>query len=505
MKIKNNSFSIPLGIIIIFLFFQSCAPNVNKTFKDLSQRPNKDVLFFQQLDEETERAERTHVGYAKVPGFPYLRSNRFLAGIKEHLQSDEQKKAWVKALGELDFDAREKEISSLPIKSLRLLAKRLGFSDTVKRSELIQLVKKKSYNLLQHDLKQPSFFPTLFQLVQVPEDYSTAMRGFGFYVAAIGPFAFFADRAYNEMKQRNQVPSEEIIVHGDLETYRLQQRLPFPEIGDLFQDQKRDLLGRFQPTQAEKERLVNFFAPVIQMDRTESYDEMGEISWKDGKIFVDGSHPVLYYYFSHALFQNQPILQINYVLWTAAREGPHSPWIEHGKLDGLTLRISLDSQGTPILIDIMNNCGCYHFFVPHRQRMKSIIPAPFEFDPLVIDFLPEAFPEKAISIRLNAGWHQVEDIGVAPDEKKGKIKTYRLLPYEILEALPQENGETQSMFDMDGIGVGSDRIEPWLFFSMGIPRVGAMRQRGRHPVKMLGKLHFDDPKIIEKSFIYNSP
>lgn len=65
-----------------------------------------------------------------------------------------------------------------------------------------------------------------------------------------------------------------------------------------------------------------------------------------------------------------------------------------------------------------------------------------------------------------------------PDEQP-----YTLLSYDTLETLPAKNGQTESMFDNKGIGKGATRAkEQVIFFSMGIPSVGAMRQRGHHPV-----------------------
>ena len=77
------------------------------------------------------------------------------------------------------------------------------------------------------------------------------------------------------------------------------------------------------------------------------------------------------------------------------------------------------------------------------------------------------------------------------------------LPYEVLEALPKDGDRTESMFDEDGIAKGSERWkEEVLFFSMGVPFVGSMRQRGNHPLVLVGRAHFDDPSLFEKNFVF---
>ncbi len=79
---------------------------------------------------------------------------------------------------------------------------------------------------------------------------------------------------------------------------------------------------------------------------------------------------------------------------------------------------------------------------------------------------------------------------------------YRLVPYDILETLPRAEQKNESIFNAKGILKGSDRIEPLLLFSTGIRDVGAMSQRGHHPIKLVGKAHFDDPYLFDKSFIF---
>jgi hypothetical protein len=57
------------------------------------------------------------------------------------------------------------------------------------------------------------------------------------------------------------------------------------------------------------------------------------------------------------------------------------------------------------------------------------------------------------------------------------------------------------MFDAKGIAVSTERIEPLIFFSMGIPSIGSMRQRGHHAIELTGRDHFDDPLLFEKNFV----
>ena len=63
----------------------------------------------------------------------------------------------------------------------------------------------------------------------------------------------------------------------------------------------------------------------------------------------------------------------------------------------------------------------------------------------------------------------------------------------------------RSVFRPDGIVSGSERGERWLFWPMGVPEPGAMRQWGRHATAFVGRRHFDDPALLERYFSLGEP
>jgi hypothetical protein len=137
----------------------------------------------------------------------------------------------------------------------------------------------------------------------------------------------------------------------------------------------------------------------------------------------------------------------------------------------------------------------------HLNCALSVTQKTMGFDPLVTTFLPEDLSKKSPAIFINTGHHQVENISSRSNPVDAVL--YQLLSYDSLEALPLSKGNTASMFNSKGIAKGTDRIEPYIFFSTGIPKVGSMRQRGHHPIKLLGKAYFDDPHLLNKSFIWS--
>jgi hypothetical protein len=148
----------------------------------------------------------------------------------------------------------------------------------------------------------------------------------------------------------------------------------------------------------------------------------------------------------------------------------------------------------------MMDCGCYHLFAPEKERVDGIISQPCQFDPFVPQWLPVIPPEKRIGVRIMSGWHQVQRL-IAVEEAFNSVP-YELLAYDILEALPQEEGRTKSIFGGKGIVKGSERVERFVLFSMGIPSIGSMRQRGHHAIELIGRVLFDDPNLFDQSFIF---
>ena len=121
-------------------------------------------------------------------------------------------------------------------------------------------------------------------------------------------------------------------------------------------------------------------------------------------------------------------------------------------------------------------------------------------DAFVPTWLPDSFPRQRLVVRLKSGWHQVENI------RTGNISSgstsYNLVAYNQLEKIPRSGHANESMFTSKGIGKNSERIEPLIFFPMGIPDIGSMRQRGHHAIKFAGRAHFDDPYLFDEHFLF---
>lgn len=489
-----------LFLPIIFVLLSGCAtlcPTGAPIFRD---RPETCQAFLEQLDEAVDRAGVRDASTSSVPCFPYLRSDRFLAALKKNLETDEERAYWLQWMLELNLSTRKKEVRNLPDDVV--VSFNGNNAEESGRAGLLRRVRTCSKGLLRHDQTCPGFYETLYLFVTVPDEYSFWMRAGGLYPLEWLPVNLVTKNVRDRFKSWYARDLNDLPIEGDLryfvpsETVTLERR----EIRKILGACRENPLGVPRPNDLQAEDLVVVFAPVFVQDVAGPYDCMGRVVWDGHRLDVDSEFPTVYYYLSWAFLKQEAVLQINYVIWFGARGGRSAPWMERGHLDGLTIRVSLDKQGQPFMVDVMNNCGCYHFFSPDKESVERVLSKPFALDPFVPQWLPAIPSEKRLGIRINSGWHQVERLIVVATPLEGTA--YDLVPYHILEALPRKDGSTESMFDAKGIAKGSDRIEPFILFSCGIPSVGAMRQRGNHPIALTGREHFDDPYLFDRNFVF---
>jgi hypothetical protein len=491
----------PILFALFLAFFSGCSPFFYQRIPESFKRPTECQAFFDQLDARViEAGVKDASGYS-VHGFPYLRTNRFLSTLKGKLKEEKEKEQWLRWMQELDLKAREKEISTLPHNILLSLEDVGGEGQTV-REKLIASVKACSDTLLENDRSQPDFYGTLDSLLDVPDEYSFFMRAAGLYPIMVIPVAFVTQLSRDKTRSWYETNLNDLPLDGRLKAFIPEERLSFTqkEIEVMINESKKNALRIPVPDRDLEKKLIWSFAPVFIQDVAAPYDQLGQVVWEGEALEIDPSKPTVYYYFSHAFLKGESILQINYVIWFSARAGKRSPRIERGPIDGLTFRVSLDGQGKPFMVDVVNDCGCYHLFAPEKERVEGLISTPFRFGPFVPQWLPKVSSEERLGVRLNSGWHQVQRL--LPVKEVPDPVPYDLVPYDALEALPHEDGWTESIFDASGIVKGTGRVERFILFSMGIPSIGSMRQRGHHAIELIGRAHFDDPDLFDQSFIF---
>ncbi len=377
-----------LSTVFSLFFILGCASLSSRPFPSPPESVEECQAFFDQLEEKVKEAGVRDASSFLIQGFPYLRTNRFLSALKNRTKNAGEREKWLQWMKELDLQARENEISNLPDVSIRSLQSAETIQSDPK--EIYRRVESCSDKLLNRDRASEDFNATLVSRIDVPDEYSFWRRAMGLYPLMAVPVAIASHNALVKTRSWFEMDLQNLPTAGRIRAYVPAQNLSLDEktIQALMDESRENPLGVPLPDEDRGKKLAWFYSPVIFQDVAASYDRIGKVMWKDNHPWADPERPAVYYYFSHAFLKDLPILQINYVIWYSERAGEGSPWIERGRMDGLTLRVSLDLQGKPFMVDVMNNCGCYHFFAPAKDRVERIISKDFKPDPFVPQWLP---------------------------------------------------------------------------------------------------------------------
>ena len=473
--------------------------------------------WYAALDQQIESAGVRDSAATRIGGFAYLRSDRFSAALGGVLtapvadvgnEAKARRQALVRHLTNLDLQARWHEISNLP-QAVRVgLASGLGNTGEV--AHVWQHAQACALRLGASDAESPQQMARLQARLVVPDDYATGYRMLGLYALTHIPFvigvqAFEAQREAAFLRDRPPPPG----------TQRVRLSPPArPPVGSMTSARLRkmltpaaeDPLGLPAPDAEALDHLYAQFAPIFELDIGNDDDRPGALAWREcsrqstcATPVVDTAMPVVYRQYAHTRYQGRNLLQLVYTIWFGHRRAARSDaldWLS-GRLDGVVFRVTLAPDGTPLVYDSMHPCGCYHMFFPTpaaRPRPAAQSHIEWAFSP---QRLPAIGVQNRVVVRVAAGTHYVERLGVEREDAPGQ---YAWRDYDSLRSLPTPGGATRSVFGADGFIAGTDRAEAWLFWPMGVRRAGAMRQWGRHATAFVGRRHFDDADLFERRF-----
>ena len=490
-----------LGAAFVCVALAGCALAPSQRYATGEEARCSDV--FQRVDRAVEEAGVGDGMAARVAGFPYLRVDRFLASYAQDDLSEAQFDQWMGRMLTLGREGHQVELANLPAATRAELGGALR--ELGEHASPEAALDACGTRLAAADRAQPERRAALRDAATVPDDYVTWQRVVGLYWLTRIPFANGVRKYQREVLDTFALPLEALPVTGQLLAYAPPRRATPGDMATLLARASANPLGIPEPRGDDLEALFRAYAPGFEVDTRSHADLPGELGWgEDGLARVVSRRPVVYRRVSHARYEGRALLQLNYAIWFPER--PLEPgWdILGGHLDAVLWRVTLASDGEPWVFDTMHHCGCYHQFITTPRAMLKPQPDTLDETAFVPQALPRVGPGTRLTLRLAAGTHYLERVvpGAAPPETAIE---YVFAADDALRSLSLQGGARRSVFRPDGIVPGSERGERWLFWPMGVPEPGAMRQWGRHATAFVGRRHFDDPALLERYFSFREP
>jgi hypothetical protein len=259
-------------------------------------------------------------------------------------------------------------------------------------------------------------------------------------------------------------------------------------------------LGIPDPRGADLEALFRTYAPRFAVRSAGDADIPGEPGWlAGGAPQVVSRLPVVYRRVSHARYGDRALLQLNYAVWFPERPKGVGSDLLAGRLDAVVWRVTLAPDGAPWIFDTMHACGCYHLFFPTARALARPQPESLDETAFAPQVLARIGAGDRLTVMIESGTHYVQRIVAGAGTVSGAAE-YRFEEDDALRSLPVPGGGRRSLYRPDGIVPGTERGERWLFWPMGVPEPGAMRQWGRHATAFVGRRHFDDARLMERYY-----
>jgi hypothetical protein len=559
--------------VLATLISTGCAVLPTPSLVDRATAPPHTIAcadWYTALDAQTDLPGVRDAGAVRVAGFPHLRVDRFAASLLDTLPADSVPTvalpgtpaaatgstprmgstgshaphiaALLARLQQLDLEARRFELANLPPQALAQLA---GNATTPPNpAALWQYTQDCAQHLGAYTLASHERTASLLQRIHVADDYATSYRLLGVYALTRYPFAsgirrFEAERsAVFASAQATQPRTTRLLLSPSAQPPAA--KLSTAHIRRMLAPPPQDPLRVPAPTPEQAQQLLAHFAPSFNLAIESDDDKPGALVWRQGlstdaqdTLEVDTQTPVVYSQVAHTRYGPHSLLQLVYTLWFPARPVEPGKTLDllAGKLDGITWRITLAPDGTPLVYDTIHPCGCYHMFFPTIAAQAKPAPQPGIEWAFIPQYLPSTSAQQQLVVHVAAGTHYIDRVSVEPVDASttatmhsttvtppGKVSNasssahYAWRSYDSLRSLPTtavqgaaaaSKPAHRSVFGPDGFIAGTDRPERFIFWPMGIPRAGAMRQWGKHATAFVGRRHFDDATLMEQRFAFD--
>ena len=236
-------------------------------------------------------------------------------------------------------------------------------------------------------------------------------------------------------------------------------------------------------------------------------------------VEVDTADPVVYWYSEEKPIGARRRRQITYAAWYPSRPGQWALDLERGKVDGVTLRLTLDERDRPVLFEVIQNCGCGHqlwveiglheaakaeFSKGQPKNLQGKVSPLVKKESSYYYFslrppdvvLPEGRSFRPV-VTVIAGAHLAEKVEALAETPAGdESRPYRLEPYEKL-LTAELDGKPTGIFTPEGLVFGACRPGCKFYSTLRLWHAGHPKRRDVQDV-IHETADFEDPDLFLK-------
>ncbi|RRJ84065.1 hypothetical protein [Aestuariirhabdus litorea] len=429
-----------------------------------------------QLQRQAIEAGRADQQERALPGYPYLRADRTLWSLLGELDSAPKRQQWLQLSAQLGAQALRSDHANLGS------ASDLG--------ALLGCLPQQSAQL-----EQVPDWPQALASHPYPSSYRRELQVLGLYPLSKQlirlPLAPLHRQLSHRFEQGPQPPTE------DYRPAAAARPDPARVTRWLEEAYRTSPLGLPTLSEQQQQQLLAQFAPLWQIEQRGPFDRPGRPFWKGGQAAIDTASPTTYSRLGYSRWQGRWLLQLSYLVWFSER--PPSGWLDiyAGRLDGLYLRITLDSRGRPLLLDSIHPCGCYYSLIPLQPGLQLRPAGELGEPPLLLPTRPVEMG-KRLRISISSGDHMLVGADWVDPDRPGT--PYRRQSDDVLRRLA-DGAQRRSLYVPPyGLIPGTRRGEQVLLWPSGITAPGALRQWGQHAIAFSSERHFDDPDLLMQLF-----
>lgn len=376
---------------------------------------------FEQTDARVAAAGATHHGYHRIPGFPYLRTDRTLASFAEQARSAEAVGTWVRRMRAHDAEAREYELLNLGL-------------ENPERRNLHTDLYRCGRGLAFVDLEVPGNLDLLrahaVRIVEGPPPERGLERLGEMLAAPVTAIRDGARRASVRSDFESAQPETPAKLVWEVEPTRQRGLVPL-HLDEL----RRDALGYPGMIGSAWRALAEKHAPQLWLDGADGSAAPAALYWDEQqRLRARSDDPTVYYRVDFVRQAEQLLPKIQYAVFL-----PSEPTAKPGVL---RWQVTLGPEVEPLLYESAHPEGSPRLAFPAATGAERLVAGATA----TLVLRPDAAPGEPALLRIVGDGPALAGVMDRERANPQRLRQYRLMPYEQLFSLPLPQGGSRSAF-----------------------------------------------------------